>query len=78
MMTLEQAMNSNVVGEMIPIHADSLPDHIRRDYLRCTARFWEECYMPVDGCRYGCKVYWRRQGAVVRYAVSHSRTYGHR
>jgi len=34
-----------------------------------------EVYMP-DACDHGCKVYARRQGAVLRYTLQHARSYG--
>jgi hypothetical protein len=43
-------------------------------------RSWSEVYGPLDsqgGCKFGCKLYARRQGAVITYAVHHSLTYGH-
>jgi hypothetical protein len=43
-------------------------------------RSWSEVFGPLDtqgGCRFGCKLYARRQGAVIAYAVHHSLTYGH-
>ncbi len=36
-----------------------------------------EC-LPRHVCQYGCKLYARQQGAVVRFAVLHSSVYGHR
>lgn len=40
---------------------------------------WNEVGMafPISPCAYGCKIYTRQQGAVTRYAIKHSSTYGH-
>lgn len=76
------------VGEMAPVWADSVPADIRR----AAARFlrppggmpggsvWQEVAAPLSsqgGCDYGCKLYARRWGRGIRYAVYHSPVYGH-
>lgn len=38
-------------------------------------RWWTEV-QGMDECRHGCKLFVRRQGAVLRYALIHSRSYG--
>jgi hypothetical protein len=68
-------LTSPEVGVMLPLAAALVPADTKRHAARYVSSFWAE----VEGtdCRYGCKVYARRQGAVIRYAVMHSRTYGH-
>lgn len=71
------------VDQMILVSAASIPLSIRREYgvngwrMKYVSNSWTEAYAPADGCRYGCKVYVRKSGAVVRWAVLHSSTYGH-
>ena len=47
------------------------------------ARYGQTQWVEVEGvprhvCQFGCKLYARQQGAVVRFAVFHSSVYGHR
>ncbi|ACU39385.1 hypothetical protein [Actinosynnema mirum] len=39
-------------------------------------RGWAEVQVMRDECRYGCKLYVRRRGCVLQYALIHSCTYG--
>lgn len=78
--TLRQVMPSPLVDVMVSVAAASIPVEVRRRAAHNVGPTWGEVYMPTgrDGeCQYGCKVYARRQGAVTRYAVLHSSTYGH-
>lgn len=63
------------VDVMIPVTGREIPGHLRpRDgYL---TRWWQEVMGTFD-CKYGCKVYARKRGCIVQYAVFHSSTYGH-
>lgn len=77
---LALVMADNAVNTILPIPASDLPDDVRRDAQRLAGSAWSEVYQPLssrEGCRYGCKVHMRRQGAVVRFAVWHSTSYGH-
>lgn len=68
------------VGVMVPIAADSVPAEWRRHAAALDARDgrnWTELGMPTHGCDFGCKLYVKRHGEHFRYAVYHSRTYGH-
>jgi hypothetical protein len=80
------------VGTLLPVSADSVPLPLRREQSARADSGWREVYCPTtphgewhgrtwveypQGCRFGCKLLARRQGAVVRYAVLHSLTYGH-
>lgn len=71
------------VGEMVHVTAESVPSWLRRDFKAArTARGWAEAYQPTNQygegqCKFGCKVYVRRRGAVREFAVFHSLTYGH-
>ena len=81
------------VGEMIPVQAATIPAIIRRDATRMVHRqaaahvpshrgrtSWMEVYGPLDtqgGCRFGCKLYARKRGAVTVYGVHHALAYGH-
>ena len=60
---------------MIPVTGTSIPGHLkpRADYL---SRSWREVYGNFD-CEFGCKVYARKRGCIVQYAVFHSTVYGH-
>lgn len=80
------------VGTMLPVSAATVPTPLRRETNARATSGWSEVYAPMsargewfgrewvnypEGCRFGCKLYARRQGATVRYAVLHSTTYGH-
>lgn len=70
------------VDEMIPVLTSTVPVDVRDDARAITSdtRSWREVYAPSAsrcGCRYGCKLYARRWGSGIRYAVRHSSTYGH-
>lgn len=73
------------VGEMLLISAATLPRWVRQEAKRATrGRGWTEMYQPLkslqspeSGCKFGCKVYARRRGAVIEYGMVHSLTYGH-
>lgn len=72
------------VGTMLPVAAATVPADIRRaagEWVQHnTHGQWAEVACPLSsqgGCDYGCKVYARRWGKGLRYAVLHSRTYGH-
>jgi hypothetical protein len=81
------------IETMLPVRAATVPADVRRQGRRMvldraqaqargfrTRTSWTEVFAPLDtqgGCRFGCKLYARLQGATVRWAVCHSRTYGH-
>lgn len=81
---LLNADGNQPVDKMIPVSAASIPLSIRREYgvnswrMSCIGSSWTEVYAPSgNACKYGCKVYVRKSGCVVRWAVLHSSTYGH-
>lgn len=83
--TVAQVMTdtSAPVDRMIPVAAASIEVGLRRltqSRMKSGQYYyfgWDEVYQPSRGCKYGCKVYARKQGAVIRYAVMHSSSYGH-
>lgn len=70
------------VGEMVGVWAETVPADIRRsarEWVRPDGS-WSEISAPLSsqgGCQYGCKIYARRWGNGIRFAVFHSPTYGH-
>lgn len=55
-------------------------EDIRSWARRVTDRNWTEVCGLLEsqgGCRYGCKLYARKRGAVTQTAIFHSSTYGH-
>lgn len=89
--TYEQAMTdpSLPVGKMLMVHAASVPRKFR-NLDNYPEPVWRELCAPmklthysvtgappIPACEFGCKIYVRRQGATIRYAVLHSLTYGH-
>lgn len=73
------------VGEMLVIDSSTVPAWVKSEAKRNLPSVgWSEMYQPMQslqdehsGCKFGCKVYGRRRGAVIEYAVFHSLTYGH-
>lgn len=81
------------VGQMIPVRYATVPPAWRRDARalirdegvsrpagRRARTGWLEVCGPLasqGGCRFGCKLYVRRRGAVIEFAVFHCLAYGH-
>lgn len=68
------------INKMVPVDYQSVPVEIRSHARRyANDKFWHEVAAPLasqGGCKFGCKVYARRRGAVLEFAVLHSSTYG--
>jgi hypothetical protein len=68
------------IDKMVPVDYYSVPGEIRAHARRyATDKWWHEVAAPLStqgGCKYGCKVYARRRGAVMEFAVRHSSIYG--
>lgn len=72
-----------LINRPIPVAASTVPQETRRWAVRALVgqHGWLEieCLLSTQGgCEHGCKLYARRWGHTVRYAVFHLSTYGHR
>lgn len=81
-LSLADALASPLVDQRIPVATDSLSaDTIRHARWAVQGTQWEEIEQPLSSqggcCRYGCKLYARRWGAALRFAVVHLSAYGH-
>lgn len=77
------------LDQMIPVRARSIRADTRSTTRRrlhtgvnyATSGEWVEIGNASDVvghmCRFGCKLFARQQGCVIRYAVMHSSIYGH-
>lgn len=82
--TLFEALTESTspVCKMILLDYASIPSHVVQWAKADIGKHWTEVYQPTNvssegACRYGCKVYARRRGAVIEFGLYHSRTYGH-
>jgi hypothetical protein len=74
--TLTQSTTDTAAPTRIRIvgsEAREIAQHVRI-YVK-PVREWSEVQVMRE-CGYGCKLYVRKQGAVLRYALIHSCTYG--
>lgn len=76
---LQMPLKSDI-DRMVPVRAESVPLPIRRVQAFRATSSWSEVLCPSQsdmGCKYGCKVYARKRGCIVEFAILHATSYGH-
>ena len=69
----------HIPARMIPASDKQQAKRVMHDPMYGPHTHWIEVGMAfsISPCAYGCKLYTRKQGAVTRFAIKHSSTYGH-